>query len=188
MSRKEIAMRRSLFLAPLVAVVLVSLLAIGRAGLTGAQEEQSLAAHPLVGSWLVSVTLQGQEPGAALPPEVTSLITDFADGNVLVANAGQLPPLPPGSGLFFTEGHGSWVATGEGSAEAIHVSLVLDQTGALSNTNTGSASVEVDATGDAYTGSLTIESTSAIGNVAGVRQATVEATRIQLESAGTPES
>jgi hypothetical protein len=188
MSRKELAMRRSPFLVPLVAVVLVSLLVIGRVSLTGAQEEQSLAAHPLMGSWLVSVTLHGQEPGAALPPEVTSLITYFADGNVLVANAGQLPPLPPGSGLFFTEGHGSWVATGEGSAEAIHVSLVLDQTGAFASTTTGSATVEVDATGDTYTGSLTIESTNAVGNAAGVQQATVEATRIEVESAGTPES
>lgn len=181
-------MRRTPLLVSVVAVILVSLFAVGRVGLTGAQEEQSLAAHPLVGSWLVSVTLRDQDPGAALPPELTSLITYFADGNVLVANAGQLPPLPPGSGLFFTEGHGNWVATGETSAEALYVSLVLDQTGGLSSTNTGSVTVEVDAAGNTYTGSFTIDATSTTGNTTGVQQATVEATRIQVEPTGTPES
>lgn len=132
--------------------------------------------------------MEDQAPGAPLPSELTSLITYFADGNVLVANAGQLPPLPPGSGLFFTEGHGQWVATGDTSAEASFVSLVLDQTGGLSSTKTARTTVEVDAAGDAYTGSSTLESTSSTGTAMGSQQVTVQATRIQVESNATPES
>lgn len=105
-------MRRTPILVSVIAMILAGLLAVGRLPIAGAQEEPSTAGHPLVGSWLVGVKLEGQAPGAPLPSELTSLITYFADGKVLVANAGQLPPLPPGSGLFFTEGHGQWVATG----------------------------------------------------------------------------
>lgn len=181
-------MRRTSILVFGVAFVLVGFLAAGHLPLAHAQGQPSTSSHPLVGSWLVSVSLEGQAPGTGLPSDVTSLVTYFADGNVLVANAGQLPPLPPGSGLFFTEGHGQWVATGERSAEARFVSLVLDQTGGLSSTNTASTTVEVEPAGNAYTGSIAIESTSSTGGSMGVQRANVEATRIQVSPAGTPES
>lgn len=188
MHNEEFMMRRTSILVSVIALVVVGSLAVGRLSTTGAQAQASMAGHPLVGSWLVSVSLEGQAPGEGLPSDVPSLVTYFADGNVLVANSGQLPPLPPGSGLFFTEGHGQWVATGQSSAEASVVSLVLDQTGGLSSTNTAGTAVEVDASGNTYTGSITIESTSSTGGSMGGQQASVEATRIQVAPAGTPES
>lgn len=181
-------MRRISILVSVVALVIAGSLAVGRLPTTRAQQQPATAGHPLVGSWLVSVSVEGRAPGAGLPSDVTSLVTYFGDGNVLVANAGQLPPLPPGSGLFFTEGHGQWVATGNSSAESSFVSLVLDQTGGLSSTNTAGTTVEVDASGNAYAGQFTIESTSSTGSAMGAQQASVEATRIQVAPAGTPES
>lgn len=189
MHNEEFMMRRTSILVSVIALVVVGSLAVGRLSTTTrAQAQPSMAGHPLVGSWLVSVSLEGQAPGEGLPSDVPSLVTYFADGNVLVANSGQLPPLPPGSGLFFTEGHGQWAATGERSAEASVVSLVLDQTGGLSSTNTAGTTVEVDASGNTYAGSITIESTSSTGGSMGGQQASVEATRIQVAPAGTPES
>lgn len=181
-------MRRTSILVSAAALVLLGLLAVGRLPATHAQEVVGTADHPLVGSWLVSITLEDQEPGAALPSNLTSLVTYFADGNVLVANAGQLTPLPPGSGLFFSEGHGQWVATSASGAEASFVSLVLDQTGGLSSTNSAHTTLEVDASGNAYAGSFTIESTSSTGTSTGSQEVSVEGTRIQVESNATPES
>lgn len=181
-------MHRLSILVSVVALVLAGSLAIGHLPVSRAQEQPSTSGHPLVGSWLVNVSVEDQAPGAGLPSDVSSLVTYFADGNVLVANAGQLPPLPPGSGLFFTEGHGQWVATGERSADASFVSLVLDQTGGLSSTNTAGTTVEVDPAGNAYAGSISIESTSSTGRPMGAQQANVEATRIQVSPIGTPES
>lgn len=179
-------MRRNSILVTVAAVALIGLLAVGDLSATLAQEDASTTDHPLVGSWLVAVTLEGQEPGAPLPTELTSLVTYFADGNVLVAKAGQLPPLPPGSGLFFTDGHGQWVTTGESTADATFVSLILDQTGGLSSTNTTRTSVEVDTTTDVYTGTFVIESESPTGNSVKAERGTFQATRIQEEPTGTP--
>lgn len=179
-------MRRTSIVVSAAALVLVGLLAGGRLPMTHAQGDAGAAGHPLVGSWLVSITVEDQEPGAALPASVPSLVTYFADGNVLVANAGQLTPLPPGSGLFFTAGHGQWLAPRDSGAEGSFVSLVLDQTGGLSSTVIARTTVEVDTSGDAYTGSFTVESIGSTGDVTDARQANVEATRIQVESAATP--
>ena len=176
--------RRSSIFVTVCAVTFFALLAAPQLPVSRAQD---LAGHGLVGTWLVSVSLEGQGPGAPVSPEVTSLVTYFADGNVLVANAGQIPPLPPGSGLFFTEGHGRWVATSDTAATASYVSLALDQAGGLSSTNTTQATVEVDTTGDAYTGSFALESVSPSGNSMGAQQGTFQAERIGVETPATPE-
>lgn len=178
-------MRRSSLLLSLVMLVLVGQVAAGRPS-SAHTDEGAMMDHPLVGSWLVAVTLESQDPGAPLPSELTSLVTYFSDGNVLVANAGHLPPLPPGSGLFFTEGHGEWVTTGAATAEATVVSLVLDQTGALADTNTLRTTVEVDETGDAYTGAFTIETVSTTGTTTELQNGTFSATRIEAVPVGTP--
>jgi len=166
-------------------IALVSLLMVSGVPTARAQEGAT-AGHPLVGSWLVVISFEGRDPGAPLPLKLTSLVTFFADGNVLVANAGQLSPLPPGAGLFFTEGHGQWIATGENSADVTYNSLVLDQTGGLSSITTARTSVKVDATRNAYTGTFVIDSANPAGNATGTERGTLSATRIRVEPAGTP--
>lgn len=188
MSRKEFTMRRTSNLVLVAAMVLAGLIGLRHIPIAAAQDEPSTTDHPLVGSWVVLVTLEDQGADAVLPPELASLVTYFADGNVLAANAGQLPPLPPGSGLFFTEGHGQWTPIGDSTAEATFVSLVLDQTGGLSSTNTARSTLEVDASGNSYTGSLTLESLSSTGTSTGSQEVSIDATRIQVDQPATPES
>jgi hypothetical protein len=176
-------------LATIIGVALVGLLAGGHLPPARAQQSQSTpvaSTHPLVGAWLVTISVAGQSPGAPTPSMLTSLVSYHADGNVLLANAGQLPLLPPASGLFFTSGHGRWVATGDRAADATIVSLVLDQGGGLSSTNTVRTTVAVDATGNAYDGTFAIEAVSPDGNPTGTEEGTFHAVRITTEPGGSP--
>lgn len=149
-----------------------------------AQDQDGGPAHPIVGSWLVTVNF-AEPAGIAL----TNLVTYGADGNVLVANGGEVPGIPPGAGLIFTEGHGAWAATGERTADATFVFLTINATGDVDSTNTVRSSVEIDATGDAYTGSSTLTIVGTDGGTPIDYAATFEATRIVVEpmaAAATP--
>lgn len=170
---------------PTFAVALL-LVAFGRLPATEAQTGTPVPdRHPLVGSWSVVLTFAGSTGTGG--PELPSLVTYTADGSVLVANAGQLPSsLPPASGLFFTEGHGTWLPTGERTADATFRFLVLNQTGGLASTSTVRTSVEVDAGSDAYAGSFTIDLISPSGNPTGTERGVFRATRIPVEPLGTP--
>ncbi len=171
-------------------VVPLSIVAVGLVGLAGpglladsrAQEATPTASgHPLVGSWEVVFAF---EDGAGF--QLSSLVTYTADGNVLVANAGQLPGLPPASGLFFTEGHGAWTATGERTADASFRFLVLDQTGGLAGTSIARMAIEIDPSGDGHAGSFTLDTVTPAGNSMGAGRGTLRATRIGVEPLGTP--
>lgn len=137
------------------------------------------ANHPAIGSWLVTFTFEGQ-PEA----ELTNLITFTADGNVLAANAGKLPGLPPGAGLTFTEAHGAWAATGEQTADATLVFLTLDQIGGIASVNTIPTNVEVDQSGDMYTGLAALSMANTGGGSMGGERGTFQATRIKAEPLG----
>ena len=58
-------MVRTSVLVSVVGFVLIGLLAVGRLPIARAQGEPSTVDHPLVGSWLVAVTLEGQSPEGA---------------------------------------------------------------------------------------------------------------------------
>lgn len=139
--------------------------------------------HPLVGSWEVVISYEGQ--GAIT---VANLVTFGADGTLLAASAGQLPDIPGvfGTGLVLTEGHGAWAATGERSADGTYRSLTLDQTGSISSTNVARMSVAVDPSGNSYSGTFSLELISPNGNPMGSGMGTVRAERISVESLATP--
>lgn len=88
-------MRRLALVVSLLALVIAGLVGTGRQPFAGAQEGTPARDHSLVGAWLLTISSTGETAGAALPVNQTSLVTFFADGNVIVANAGQLPLLPP---------------------------------------------------------------------------------------------
>ncbi len=175
-------MPRLLVSLSLLIAVVVGLAGTGRLPNTGAQvATPGPAGHPLVGSWEVVIAFEGD-----LAPELVSLITYTSDGAVLVANAGQLPGLPPASGLFFTEGHGAWASTGERTAEASFRFLVLDQTGGLAGTSVTQTTIEVSPAGDAYAGTFSLDTLTPEGNSMGAGGGTLRATRIGVEPLGTP--
>lgn len=150
---------------------------------TGAAPATPVAAgHLVTGSWDVGFALTSR-PAV----DVSSLFTFGADGTLLVANAGQLPgSLPPGSGLFFTEGHGAWIATGDRQAGATFRFLVIDQTAGIVSTGIVRLELEVDQSGNALDGAFALDLLSSEGNPTGTEWGTLRATRIQVEPLGTP--
>jgi hypothetical protein len=164
----------------------------GTAGVLGALAAAPVAArtqatgavHPIVGSWLTNVEFDGDNTS------LTSLMTFFADGAVMVANAGQFPGLPPASGVFFTGGHGAWEATGDQTVDATFVFLTLNNTGSLASIDTSRTSVEVDETGSGFTGTAVIDLTGPGGDVPGAARSTFTGSRIRVSpmdaAAATP--
>lgn len=171
-------MRRIVVSVSMFALV-VGLFALSQHPDVGAWKGTSEAGeHPLVGSWMVVLTVEGQGP-----IEITNLITFAADGTVLAASGGQLPGLPAvfGSGLVLTEGHGAWAVASERSAEATFRFLTLDQTGGIASTNTSRMAVEADAGGNSLTGAFTLDLVSPSGNSMGAGRGTLRAERIAVE-------
>lgn len=176
-------MRRIVVSVPVIALV-VGLLASGvRPGAGVVQGTPAAEGDPLIGSWLVLVTFEGQ--GSI---EFTNLITFTDEGTVLAASGGQLPGLPSvfSTGLVLTEGHGAWTPTGERGAAATFRFLTLDQAGGIASTNTSRLAVDVDPSGNALTGTFTLDLVSPSGNPMGTGRGTLRAERIGIEPMATP--
>ena len=162
-------MRRLLALLSVVAVVLLAILAVGRSGPGTAAQDATPAAmggHPVVGAWLLI--------DDAFPDDPPVLVHLHADGTYLQVDADG------------TVGVGAWEATGERGAAVTFVQQFADETGAVS-TITIRAEGEVDAGGDTFTASYTIELALPDGTSQGeFGPGTVTATRIAVEPIGTP--
>jgi hypothetical protein len=151
-----------------LAVVLLGGLAIGRAVLgTAAQEDTTPAEAELVGSWAVTVQIDG---GPAF--------VNFAT----VAPGGVLTNTAPGSAT----GHGAWERAGDGSYAVIFVHPTYGADGAFQGQATVRATVVVDPGGDAFAGPFVNEVTNAAGNVMASFSGTVSARRIAVEPLGSP--
>jgi hypothetical protein len=182
-------MRRASLLVPIVAVVLVGLVALGRLGLgAGAQEAtltdtevvavegtppapqvegvpaEAASAHPLVGSWLADID-------AGDPSDPPALITFRADGTYVQSEI---------------DGVGAWAATGEQTAALTLHSLGPGPDGAAVVV-TIRATVEVAADGQSFTAAYTLELTRPDGTSTGeYGPGTATGTRVAVEPMGTP--
>lgn len=155
-------MRRLPILLWIPAVALRGLAAAGRAADAGARgAESSRAGHPLVGAWLLTFP---DEPGAS--PRLNSYT---ADGFALQTH-------PAGN-----DAQGAWAATGERTAVMTLLLLGLER-GATRGTGRVRAALEVDAAGDAFAGSFTLEFV-AVGGVSWGEEGPlrVEGTRVRAE-------
>jgi hypothetical protein len=137
------------------------------------------SAHPLVGSWRVTVRIPGTDV------EGVNLATCGADGTMIVAFPSPVPAAP-GQGHrweFYTPAIGSWLASGERGATMTFVSLATDENGASIGSHTVSAEVTVDASGASWTGPFRIEAAGPAGEAQGTVEGTVSATRIVARGA-----
>jgi len=163
-------MRRIPNLLSVHAVVLLGVHAVGRSTLgIAAQEEprRATAMHPVVGAWLLTDV-------PPIPDDPPILVHFHSDGTYLQAEADG------------AVGVGAWEATGERSLAVTFVEQFADETGAVS-TITVRATAEVDAAGDALTGTFTIELALPDGTSQGeFGPGTVTATRIAVEPMGEP--
>ena len=155
-------MRRVPALLALAAVALRGLAAAGRAADAGARgAAPARAGHPLVGAWLLTFP---DEPGAS--PRLNSYT---ADGIALQTH-------PAGN-----DAQGAWAPTGERTAAMTLLLLGLER-GAARGTGRVRAALEVDAAGDAFAGSFTLEFVAAGGASRGEEgPLRVEGTRVRAE-------
>ena len=174
-------MRRIAVVASVVAVALVGVVAAGArpdavaqdatpAGGSGAHA--ATAEHPVVGAWWSS----NDAPG---PGVNTAYAVFHADGTYLEVD--------PNIGV----GVGVWRATGERSAELTYVFQDIDPEPAATapGTVTVRQSVEVDASGNAFTAPLTVEVRIPDGTVVFTAAYTARGTRLEVEPMaplGTP--
>ena len=170
-------MRRTFVPLSVVVVVLLGVLFVGRSPLgAGAHDATPAApaAHPAVGVWLVT------NPDFADDPPF--LYAVHADGTVV------------GSSIFPGESvsYGAWEPTGPRAAAFTLVRLVTDPVRGYAGTLTFRGTAEVDATGDRFVGTNTVQFTARDGTAFPAEgPVRVEGRRIRVEPMtppGTPEA
>jgi hypothetical protein len=161
-------MRRLWVLVPVLAIAALGLSVLGRSTLgTAAQDASSdSAAHPVVGAWRLFDT--------AVPEDPPSIVTFHADGTFFELT------------IDGSINVGAWEATGERSFAGTFIQQFgSEEEGAF--TVTICAAGEVDASGDAFTATYTLELTLPDGTKTGEHgPGFAEATRIAVEPMGTP--
>ena len=149
-------------------------LAAGRQSTVHAQDQA-----PLVGSWLVTATPAGGQPGG--PPRL--LVSFTGDGVALrAAPLQQAAPAPLGvPKMFISTTHGSWGRTDDGRFGLTFVGFAFDETGAFLATQRIRVAVQVDDTAGSFSGPYQTEFVVDDGTVKASSSGTVQGTRIQME-------
>jgi len=165
-------------------LILLAFLTIDPAapGMTAAQVATPATGSGFVGSWRVTPTIGG---------EAAVALTSFsADGLILTSNRPVQPATPglPAGTLVQSLGQGSWQATGERTADITFVILQSDLTGIFLGTRTILGSLELEPSGDAWTGTFEVTIADPSGTVVYETTGAVHAIRIAVEPprAGTP--
>ena len=162
----------------LLVVAVAGPIAAGRSAVgAGAQEATPVAGHPLVGSWVVEEILRPQNAGLGTPlpeprPQAVVIATLFADGNALLSGFGAGQPAM----------QGKWIADGERAGTFTVVGLLIGGGGASDGTlGRVRATVEVDATGDAFAGGYTFDIVAPDGGVVFTHYGWWSGTRVEVE-------
>lgn len=175
------------------AALAVVLATFGAGQPAGAQQQQErapaavrLTGHPLVGSWALTATFEGQQQP---PLTVANLVTFTSDGTMVTAIPPRLPGQtgspPPAQDLLRSTGHGAWTpAAGAGgdAAEVRFAYFVTDAQGNLAGIATVRGSIRLEGGGDAFAGSFVLDAADPAGRVTASSRGTVRATRIAVGS------
>jgi len=166
-------MQRFAVLAPVLAVVLVGLVALGVPGLgTAAQDGTPTVGEPAVGGDVSVVGSWEIDTDEGDPDNPPALAVFHADGTYIELHERE----PDGAGV--------WQTTGDGSVALIIVYHDVDENLELQGTIRVRANVELDATGDEFTAPYTVDVTAPDGTEAFSEQGTARGARIRLEADG----
>jgi hypothetical protein len=141
-------------------------------------------ANGFVGTWQVTFIIDDRPVGLAL--------TSFtSDGIIIGANlpATTRGAWRPDEVVLQSSSHGAWVASGERTADITFVILLSDIEGNALGTRTIRGTLELDPSGNAWSGTYTATVADTAGEVLRVSRGSVEATRIVVEpmvAPGTP--
>ena len=173
-------MHRALYVASVLAVVLLALLIADRSLSTEAQDASVNGGHDLVGSWRLKVTETQTPPFLALG-------TFGAEGTVVVSPPPVVPPSPrgPATVVHTSAGHGAWKATGPDTAILSFVLLAADAEGNPFATRTVRASITLGADRQRLSGELVATIADPTGNAVATESGTIEATHLVAEAPGT---
>jgi hypothetical protein len=147
----------------LTVVVVLLVAVLGTMGRSTTAQEDTMAEHPFVGSWLVV------DPTITDPAEnVPSLGVVAADGTYLESH--------PDVGV----GVGAWVPTGEHTADLTIVFRATDEAGKFEGLVTGKGTIEVNEAGTAWDGTYSVEAVGPDGTVLFSVQGQSHGTRIEV--------
>jgi len=134
------------------------------------------ADEPLVGSWMVAAT------GAGAPLRV---LASFLTDGVAIRTAPLRQAAPSGLGvarMFISTTHGAWTRVGDTQFGVTFVGFAFDEAGNFLATQRIRAMLEVNETGDTFTGSARGEFVGADGNVVASVNSAVQGSRIVVEA------
>lgn len=162
-------MRRLSVLLSMFTAVLVGFLMLGRQSAVRAQDVTpgAMTGHDVVGAWVLD--------GDANDPNNSPAVVVFnRDGTYQESDADG------------SDGYGAWEATGEQTAD-LTIIFHNEENGQFGGTAKVRAMIEVDASGDRFTASYTLELIGPDGSGSGeLGPAQATGTRITVEPMGTP--
>jgi len=165
---------------PVLAVLLLGLLAADHSLVTSDQVASPMAGQGFVGSWRLTVS-------EAQAPPFLALGTFGADGTVVVSPPPVVPAAPHGPAIVVhtSAGHGAWEATGPDTAIVTFMLLAADAEGNPFAIRTVRASLTLDADGQSIDGEFEATIADPAGNVMATESGVIRATRIIAEAPGT---
>jgi hypothetical protein len=137
------------------------------------------ASSPVVGTWIVAVTVEGPPP-LTLP----NLVTFATDGTMTVAAPPRLPELPAEPEAYFSGGQGAWTASGQNGAKVVFAFVVSGPDGAFESINTVRGSLEVDPANKVYIGQFMLTIADKQGATIGASKGTWRAKRVETGDTG----
>ena len=118
-----------------------------------ARAQEVIPASPVVGTWVVAVTVEG-----ATPLKLPNLVTFSADRTMTVAAPPVLPEVPGAAATaHFSVGQGAWTPSGGNGADFVFAFLVSGEDGTLKSINTVHGAVEVDPNAGVYIGQFKLD-------------------------------
>ena len=153
--------------------------ALATATVAAAPGRAQTAPAPVVGTWIVAVTVEGP-PSLTLP----NLVTFAADGTMTVAAPPRLPELPAEPEAYFSGGQGAWTASGQNGAKVVFAFVVSSPDGAFESINTVRGSLEVEPANKAYIGQFMLTIADKKGATIGASKGTWRAKRVEAGDSG----
>lgn len=161
-------------------VLIVALIGFAGSGLQATAQDAT--GEPIVGAWLVTVSVDGA------PHPFTVLYTFESGGTVTSENLPVIAadPTAPVDTLYLSTGVGAWERTDSGSYAASIVIMYGGIDGTLLAVETVSWDVMVDASGTAFSGSATFVTNDPAGNQIFGGTSVLTGTRITVQETGVP--
>lgn len=146
--------------------------------LTGPATTAAQPASTMVGAWTVVFTGTPQPPQPAF--SATGILVATSDGIIILDGAPRNPG-PVDNQEYETAAYGSWQSTSERSTAFTVLSIAYDDDGDFGGTERRAGTIDLDDTGDTFTGNLQVTIMDRRGNAVASWTNTMQGRRIRAE-------